>query len=174
MINGKKIIVIMPAYNAEKTLKQTYDSIYKDIIDDIILVDDASVDNTKEVAKELQIKTIVHRKNRGYGGNQKSCYTAALKENADIVIMLHPDYQYTPNLIPSMAYMIALGEYDCVLGSRILGGETLEGGMPLYKYIANRFLTLTQNLLMNQKISEYHTGYRAFSKKIIEQFFSKN
>jgi len=168
MISGKKVVVIMPAYNAEKTLKQTYDSIYKEIIDDIILVDDASNDNTKEVAKELQIKTIVHEINKGYGGNQKSCYTAALKENADIVIMLHPDYQYTPNLIPSMAYMIALGEYDCVLGSRILGGETLKGGMPLYKYIANRFLTLVQNLLMDQKISEYHTGYRAFSKEILE------
>lgn len=168
MINNKKIVVIMPAYNAEKTLKQTYDAIYKDIIDEIILVDDASADNTKDLAKELNIKTIVHKENRGYGGNQKTCYTAALKEGADIIIMLHPDYQYTPNLLPSIAYMIALEEYDCVLASRIIGGGALKGGMPLYKYIANRFLTFTQNLLMGQKISEYHTGYRAFSKEVLE------
>lgn len=168
MLNNKKIIVVMPAYNAEKTLKKTYEDIYKDVIDEIILVDDKSYDNTKEIAKELKIKTIVHEENKGYGGNQKSCYTAALKEDADIVIMLHPDYQYSPNLIMAMASMIAFGEYDCVLASRILCGSALKGGMPLYKYIANRCLTHFQNFIMGQNISEYHTGYRAFSKEILE------
>ena len=168
MINDKRIVVVMPAYNAEKTLEMTYEEINKDIVDEIILVDDKSSDNTKEIARKLKIKTILHEENRGYGGNQKTCYTAALRENADIVIMLHPDYQYSPKLIPAIAYMIAAGGYDCVIGSRILCGGALKGGMPLYKYIANRFLTFVQNLLMDQKFSEYHTGYRGFSREILE------
>ena len=158
----------MPAYNAAKTLKKTYDEIDRDIVDEIILVDDASRDETAKLAKKLRIQTIVHPENRGYGGNQKTCYAAALKCKADIVIMLHPDYQYDPKLIPAMAYMLASGLYDTVLGSRILGGQALKGGMPLYKYISNRFLTLTQNVLMGAKLSEYHTGYRAFTRKVLE------
>ncbi len=168
MINGKKIVVIMPAYNAEKTLEITYNEIYKDFVDKVILVDDNSLDNTKEVSKRLNITTIVHNENRGYGGNQKSCYTAALKENADIVIMLHPDYQYTPKLIPAMASMIAFGEYDAVIASRMLNNSALKGGMPLYKFICNKFLTGFQNFFMGQKLSEYHTGFRAFSREILE------
>jgi len=168
MINGKKVVVIMPAYNAEKTLKKTYEEIYRDVVDEIILVDDNSKDNTKEIAKELKITTILHKENRGYGGNQKSCYTAALKANADIVIMLHPDYQYSPKLIPAMASMMAFNEYDCVIASRILGGGALKGGMPLYKYIANRFLTGFQNFVMNQRLSEYHTGFRGFTRELLE------
>lgn len=168
MINGKKIVVVMPAYNAEKTLEKTYEEISREIIDEVILVDDKSSDGTKDIAGRLGIKTIVHNENRGYGGNQKTCYTAALNEDADIIIMLHPDYQYSPNLIPAMASMIAFNEYDCVLGSRILCGSALKGGMPLYKYTANRFLTFFQNALMNQSISEYHTGYRAFSRELLE------
>lgn len=158
----------MPAYNAEKTLKDTFDEIPKDIVDEVILVDDASNDATIKVAKKLDIKTIVHPKNRGYGGNQKTCYKAALDADADIVIMLHPDYQYTPKLIAPIAYLLASGLYDVVLGSRILGGQALAGGMPFYKYIGNRFLTLAQNILMGAKISEYHTGYRAFTRKVLE------
>ena len=159
----------MPAYNASKTLRETYKEIDFSIVDEVVLVDDASKDNTIEVAKEIGIKHIIsHEKNTGYGGNQKSCYKKALDLGADIVIMLHPDYQYTPKLIPSMAYSIANGLYDCVLGSRILGTGALKGGMPLYKYIANRFLTLSQNLLIGYKLSEYHTGYRAFSKKLLQ------
>jgi len=169
MINGKKIVVVMPAYNAEKTLEKTYEEISRDIIDEVILVDDKSSDRTKDIAGKLGIKTIVHNENRGYGGNQKTCYTAALKEDADIIIMLHPDYQYSPNLIPAMASMIAFNEYDCVLASRILCGSALKGGMPFYKYTANRFLTFFQNILMNQSISEYHTGYRAFSRELLEK-----
>ena len=168
MIHKKKIVVVMPAYNAAKTLKKTYDEVPKDIVDEIILVDDASHDETAQLAKKLKIKTVVHPQNRGYGGNQKTCYAAALKSKADIVIMLHPDYQYTPKLIPSMAYLLASGEYDVALGSRILGGQALKGGMPLYKYISNRLLTLTQNVLMGAKLSEYHTGYRAFTRKVLE------
>ena len=168
MINGKKIVLIMPAYNAEKTLEITYNEIYKDFVDKVILVDDNSLDNTKEVSKRLNITTIVHNENRGYGGNQKSCYTAALKENADIVIMLHPDYQYTPKLIPAMASMIAFGEYDAVIASRMLNNSALKGGMPLYKFICNKFLTGFQNFFMGQKLSEYHTGFRAFSREILE------
>jgi glycosyltransferase involved in cell wall biosynthesis len=168
MIYGKKIVVVMPAYNAEKTLRQTYDEVDRSIVDEMILVDDCSSDQTKKVAQELGIKTIVHNNNLGYGGNQKTCYTAALQTGADIVVMVHPDYQYTPKLIPSMAYMIATGEYDCILASRILGGTALKGGMPLYKYIFNRFLTAFENICLRQKISEYHTGYRAFSKKLLE------
>jgi len=169
MLNGKKIVVVMPAYNAEKTLEKTYSDIPFEIVDDIILVDDASRDNTSEIARRLGIHTIVHTENLGYGGNQKTCYRAALDLGADIVIMVHPDYQYTPKLIPAMASMIAYGEFDAVLGSRILGTGALEGGMPLYKYVANRFLTLFENLLLGYKLSEYHTGYRAFSREILER-----
>jgi len=169
MINEQKIIVVLPAYNAEKTLERTYNEIPKEIIDEIILVDDHSSDKTIEVAKLLGITIIQHRKNLGYGGNQKTCYTEALKRGADIVVMLHPDYQYPPKLVPAMAVMISSGMFDVVLGSRILGGYALRGGMPLYKYIFNRFLTLYQNILTGQKLSEYHTGIRAFSRKVLEK-----
>ncbi|MBI4709159.1 MAG: glycosyltransferase family 2 protein [Candidatus Portnoybacteria bacterium] len=168
MINNKKVIVIMPAYNAEKTLEKVYREIYRDVVDEIILVDDFSKDKTKEIAKELKITTILHQKNRGYGGNQKSCYTAALKAGADIVIMVHPDYQYSPKLIPAVAAMIAFDEYDCVIGSRMLAASALKGGMPVYKFISNRFLTIFQNLLTWKKLSEYHTGFRGFSRKVLE------
>lgn len=160
----------MPAYNAEQTLEQTYNEISFDLVDDVILVDDKSNDNTASKAREIGIKHVItHKQNKGYGGNQKSCYNKALELGADIVIMLHPDYQYTPKLIPSMCYLIANDVYHVVLGSRILGKGALKGGMPLYKYIANRFLTLTQNILMSQKLSEYHTGYRAFSREVLEK-----
>lgn len=169
MVNEKKVVVVLPAYNAAKTLESTYQEIPFDIVDEVILVDDASPDDTVEVAKNLGITHIVkHDRNRGYGGNQKSCYNKAMELNADIVVMLHPDYQYTPKLIHSMAYLIANDVYPAVLGSRILGKGALTGGMPTYKYIANRLLTLTQNILIDQKLSEYHTGYRAFSKEVIE------
>ena len=168
MINGKKVVVVMPAYNAEKTLQATYDEIYKDLVDKVILVDDNSKDNTKEVAKKLNITTIVDKENLGYGGNQKSCYLAALKEGADIVIMVHPDYQYTPKLVPAMACMIAFGEYDAAIASRMLTDSALKGGMPLYKFIANKCLTLFQNIFMGQNLSEYHTGFRAFSREVLE------
>ncbi len=168
MIKGKKVVVVMPAYNAEMTLRQTYDEIPKHIVDEVILVDDASYDHTVEIARELGLMTIVHAKNRGYGGNQKTCYRAALDREADIVIMLHPDYQYTPKLITAMASLIAEGLFDCVLGSRILGVGALKGGMPVYKYISNRLLTFIQNILLAYKLSEYHTGYRAFNRKILE------
>ena len=168
MIKGKKVVVVMPAYNSEKTLEKTYSEIPMDIVDEVILVDDSSKDKTTELAKSLGIhKVIRHEKNRGYGGNQKTCYKEALKSGADIVIMVHPDYQYTPLLIEAMAYPIANGLFPVMLGSRILGKGALKGGMPLYKYIANRFLTFFQNFLMNQKLAEYHTGYRAFSKEIL-------
>lgn len=167
MLNGKKIVVVMPAYNAEKTLEKTYNEIYKDIVDEIILTDDKSSDNTKDLAKDLNITTIVHKENKGYGANQKSCYIAALKANADIIIMLHPDYQYTPKLIPAIASMLAFEEYDTVIASRMLSNP-LAGGMPLYKYIANKFLTLFQNIFLNQNLSEYHTGYRGFTRKVLE------
>ena len=170
MIQGKKITVVLPAYNAEKTLEQTYNEIPFDIVDDVILVDDRSRDNTVDVARKLGITHIVeHQENKGYGGNQKSCYDKALALNSDIVVMLHPDYQYTPKLIHSMCYLIANDVYQVVLGSRILGKGALKGGMPLYKYISNRFLTLAQNMLMKQKLSEYHTGYRAFSKEVLQR-----
>jgi len=169
MLNGKKIVVVMPAYNAEKTLEKTYGEIPMEIVDDVVLVDDASRDRTSEIASSIGIHTIVHENNLGYGGNQKSCYRAALGLGADIVIMVHPDYQYTPKLIPAMASMIAYGEFDAVLASRILGIGALEGGMPLYKYVANRFLTLFENLMLGHKLSEYHTGYRAFSREILER-----
>jgi len=169
MVNGKKVVVVMPAYNAEKTLEKTYGEIPLEVVDDVILVDDASRDRTTEIARKMGIRTIVHEKNLGYGGNQKSCYRAALELGADIVIMVHPDYQYTPRLIPAMASMIAYGEYDTVLASRILGTGALEGGMPPYKYVANRLLTLFENLMLSQKLSEYHTGFRAFSREILER-----
>lgn len=169
MINGKKLVVVLPAYNAELTLKKTHDEIPFDIVDEVVLVDDCSRDNTVEVAKQIGIRHVIrHEKNRGYGGNQKTCYDTALSLGADIVVMLHPDYQYTPQLIPAMASIIANDLYQVVLGSRILGQGALKGGMPLYKYIANRFLTLTENVFLNQKLSEYHTGYRAFSKKVLQ------
>ncbi len=169
MIKGKKIIVVLPAYNAEKTLEKTYKEIPFDIVDDVILVDDRSKDSTVKVAKDLGIAHIIsHDVNKGYGGNQKSCYNKALELGADIVIMLHPDYQYTPQLIQSMAYLIGNDVYEVVFGSRILGKGALKGGMPLYKYFANRFLTLFQNVLLNQKLSEYHTGYRAFSRNVLK------
>jgi glycosyltransferase involved in cell wall biosynthesis len=168
MIRNKKVVVVLPAYNAEKTLVTTYREIPFDIVDEVILVDDASTDHTVSVAKSLNIRTLVHTKNLGYGGNQKSCYRAALEGGADIVIMLHPDYQYTPKLIPAMAFLLISGEYDVVLGSRILGGKAIQGGMPLYKYINNRLLTLIQNILMSAKLSEYHTGYRAFTREVLE------
>jgi glycosyltransferase involved in cell wall biosynthesis len=170
MLNGKRIIVVLPAYNAAETLEMTYKEIPFDIVDDVVLVDDASRDNTSDVGRKLGIQHIIrHEKNRGYGGNQKSCYTKALELGADIIIMLHPDYQYTPKLIHSMASVIAYDVYPVCLGSRILGKGALKGGMPKYKYVANRFLTLSQNILMSQKLSEYHTGYRAFSKEIFSK-----
>lgn len=168
MINGKKIIAVLPAYNAALTLKKTYDEIPFDIVDDVVLVDDHSKDNTFEVAKSIGIKHVIrHEQNKGYGGNQKTCYDTALSLGADIVIMLHPDYQYTPKLIHSLSYLIANDLFPVSFGSRILGKGALKGGMPMYKYIFNRCLTLTQNILINQKLSEYHTGYRAFSKEVL-------
>ncbi len=170
MIKGKKITVVLPAYNAASTLEQTYREIPFDIVDEVVLVDDNSRDQTLEKAKELGIKHVVkHEVNRGYGGNQKSCYSKALSLGSDIIIMLHPDYQYTPKLIESMAYIIANDVYPVVFGSRILGKGALKGGMPMYKYIANRMLTLFQNIMLNQKLSEYHTGYRAFDRKIFAE-----
>jgi len=170
MINNKKIVVVLPAYNAAKTLEITYSEIDFSIVDDVILVDDNSKDETIREAQRLGIKHIIHhKKNTGYGGNQKSCYNKARELGADIVIMLHPDYQYTPKLIPSMAHLIANDLYQVVLGSRILGKGALQGGMPWYKYVANRLLTLFQNIMMNAKLSEYHTGYRAFSREILEK-----
>jgi glycosyltransferase involved in cell wall biosynthesis len=171
MLNGKKIVVVMPAYNAAKTLRRTYDDVLaQGIVDKIILVDDASRDDTVAVARTLPgMRVEVHSENRGYGGNQKTCYRLALEEGADIIIMLHPDYQYTPLLIPAMASMIANGLYECVLGSRILGGGALSGGMPWWKYVANRALTFFENVLTGAKLSEYHTGYRAFSRALLEE-----
>ncbi|MCV6639527.1 glycosyltransferase family 2 protein [Candidatus Albibeggiatoa sp. nov. NOAA] len=168
MLKGKKIIVVMPAYNAESTLRQTYAEIPHDIVDEVILVDDKSSDATATVSDSLGIHTVIHPQNLGYGGNQKTCYRVALEKGADIVIMLHPDYQYTPKLITAMTSMLAEGLFDCVLGSRILGTGALKGGMPMYKYIANRILTFVQNIVINYKLSEYHTGYRAFSKEVLE------
>lgn len=171
MYKNKKVIVVMPAYNAANTLKMTYDEVMaQGIVDLVILVDDASSDETSLIAGRLpQTKVRIHEKNRGYGANQKTCYKLALEEGADIVIMVHPDYQYTPKLIPAMASMIGNGLYHCVLGSRILGGHAFRSGMPLWKYIANRFLTLAENILLGAKLSEYHTGYRAFSRELLEQ-----
>jgi len=170
MINKKIITVVLPAYNAEKTLEQTYREIPFDIVDNVILVDDLSRDNTVNVARKLGIRHLVtHTENKGYGGNQKTCYDKALELKSDIVVMLHPDYQYTPLLIHSMSYLIANGVYEVVLGSRILGKGAMREGMPVYKYIANRFLTLFQNVVMGQKLSEYHTGYRAFSGNVLKR-----
>jgi glycosyltransferase involved in cell wall biosynthesis len=170
MFKDKKVIVVMPAYNAAKTLRKTYDEVMEQgIVDLVILVDDASRDQTSAIAAGLpRTQVYTHEKNRGYGGNQKTCYRMALEAGGDIVIMVHPDYQYTPKLIPAMAAMIGNDLYPCVLGSRILGGYALKGGMPLWKYIANRFLTLSENILVGAKLSEYHTGYRAFSRELLE------
>jgi glycosyltransferase involved in cell wall biosynthesis len=168
MLQGKRIVVVMPAYNASKTLEATYREIPKDIVDDVILVDDASGDDTVDKARALGIRTIVHATNLGYGGNQKTCYRAALSLGADVVVMLHPDYQYSPRLIAAIASMVVSEHYDVVLASRILGGEALRGGMPPYKYVANRFLTYIENLALGAKLSEYHTGFRAFSRSVLE------
>lgn len=176
MYLGKKVAVVMPAYNAGLTLEQSFKEVPQDIADEIILVDDASSDNTAALAAALGIKHIIkHQTNTGYGGNQKTCYTKALELNCDIIVMLHPDYQYTPLLITAMVSIIANGVYPVVFGSRILGKGALKGGMPLYKYISNRFLTLVQNFLMNQKLSEYHTGYRAYSSEVLRNIrYSRN
>jgi glycosyltransferase involved in cell wall biosynthesis len=169
MLANKKIAVVLPAYNAARTLERTYQEIPHDIVDDVILTDDASADNTVQIAERLGITTLRHDRTRGYGGNQKTCYATALARGADIVVMLHPDYQYTPRLVTAMASMIASEEFDVVLASRILGRGALAGGMPFYKYVSNRFLTLVQNLLIGQKLSEYHTGYRAWSRAVLER-----
>lgn len=169
MLNSQRIAVVLPAYNAERTLCQTVEEIPREIVDDVILTDDASSDGTCRLAMKLGLYTLRHDRNRGYGGNQKTCYTAALRRGADIVVMLHPDYQYTPKLISAMTAMIAYGEYDVVLGSRILGSGALAGGMPVYKYISNRVLTAVENLVIGQKLSEYHTGYRAWRRSVLER-----
>jgi glycosyltransferase involved in cell wall biosynthesis len=167
MIYGNKVCVVMPGYNAERTLERTYGDIPKDVVDDVILVDDCSTDRTAAIARELGCHTVVHDRNRGYGGNQKTCYTEALRRGADIIVMIHPDYQYTPKLIPALAACIASGHFDVALGSRILGGRSIAGGMPVYKYVSNRVLTLVENILLHEKLSEYHTGYRAFSRRVL-------
>ena len=168
MVNGKRVIVVMPAYNAEQTLERTVADVPPGVVDEFVLVDDASRDGTVKVAERLGLPHLVHTKNRGYGGNQKTCYSAALGQGADIVVMLHPDYQYSPKLIGAMAWLVASSEFDVVLGSRILGKGALAGGMPWWKYISNRFLTFVENVLLGVKLSEYHTGYRAFSKRVLE------
>jgi glycosyltransferase involved in cell wall biosynthesis len=168
MIGGLRVCVVMPAYNAEKTLRRTVAEIDRHVADDVILVDDRSHDETVAIARELGLHVVVHERNRGYGGNQKTCYAEALGRGADIVVMLHPDYQYSPKLLPAMAGMVASGHFDAVLGSRILGVGALSGGMPLWKYVANRFLTATENALLGYKLAEYHTGYRAFSRRLLE------
>lgn len=169
MLNGRRIVVVLPAYNASRTLQRTVSEIPRDICDEIILTDDCSADDTLALSRQLGITAIRHDRNRGYGANQKTCYYAALEAGADVVVMLHPDYQYTPRLVAAMVSMIVYGEYDCVLASRILGGSALAGGMPLYKYASNRALTLAQNLVLRQKMSEYHTGYRAWSRQVLER-----
>jgi glycosyltransferase involved in cell wall biosynthesis len=168
MVRDQKVVVVLPAYNAAKTLKNTYQEIPMDIVDKVILVDDASEDETSAIAKDLGIEVIIHPNNLGYGGNQKTCYKSALEREADIVVMLHPDYQYTPKLISAMVFLLESELYDVVLGSRILGGKAIKGGMPVYKYINNRILTFVQNLLLGAKLSEYHTGYRAFTRNVLE------
>ena len=167
MLNGKKVVVVMPAYNAARTLQKTYDEIPKDIVDEIIITDDNSSDDTVRIAKSLNIKLFIHPNNKGYGANQKTCYAEALRLGADVVVMLHPDYQYPPKLITPMAALITSGMFDAVLGSRILGNKALKGGMPFYKYIANRTLTLLENFIIGEKLSEYHSGYRAFSREAL-------
>jgi len=168
MISGKKIVVVMPAYNAEKTLRRTWEELPHDLVDDVVLVDDASGDSTIRMAQELGIKAVRHPENMGYGANQKTCYREALRLGADVIVMIHPDYQYSPRLVTAMASMIVSGHYDVVLGSRILGGNAIKGGMPLYKYVANRFLTFVENLALGVKLSEYHTGFRAYSRQVLE------
>ncbi len=168
MLNGKRIIVVLPAYNAEKTLERTVSELDRNVVDEILLVDDSSSDHTVKLARQLGIRSFVHDKNYGYGRNQKTCYSEALKSKADVIVMLHPDYQYSPRLVPAMAAMIVSEEYDVVLGSRILGGKARKSGMPIYKYISNRVLTLVENILLGSKLSEFHTGYRAFSRKVLE------
>jgi glycosyltransferase involved in cell wall biosynthesis len=167
MVGGKRLVVVLPAYNAEQTLERTVAAVPDGLVDEFLLVDDASRDDTVEVARRLGLPYIVHPENRGYGGNQKTCYRTAVERGADIVVMLHPDYQYSPRLLGAMAWLVASGEFDVVLGSRILGKGALAGGMPLYKYVANRFLTLVENILLGVKLSEYHTGYRAFSREVL-------
>jgi glycosyltransferase involved in cell wall biosynthesis len=169
MLHGKRVVVVLPAYRAEKTLERTVREIPPDVVDEVLLVDDASSDKTVEVSSQLGLRTFTHEANLGYGANQKTCYLEALKLGADIVVMLHPDYQYDPRLITAMSAMVASGIYDVVLGSRILGTTARRGGMPLYKYVANRFLTFVQNLMLSTKVSEYHTGYRAFSRRVLEE-----
>ncbi len=168
MLAGKKVLVVMPAYNAEHTLEPTFKDIPFDVVDEVLLVDDASHDETVAVARRLGIRCFLHERNMGYGRNQKTCYTEALKSGADIVVMVHPDYQYSPKIIPALAGLVASGEYEVAIGSRILGGKACQGGMPAYKYIFNRLLTLFQNLLLGAKLSEYHTGFRAFSRQVLE------
>lgn len=168
MVRSKRVAIVLPAYNAARTLESTYSEIPHDIVDEVILVDDASTDATAAIARSLNIRTIVHDRNKGYGGNQKTCYRAALDTEADIVIMLHPDYQYTPKLITAMAFLLESKEFDVVLGSRILGGKAMQGGMPVYKYVSNRLLTFIQNLILGAKLSEYHTGYRAYTRDVLE------
>jgi len=168
VFHGKKIVVVMPAYNAARTIERTYDEIPLDLVDEVVLTDDASRDETVEIARRLGLRTLVHERNRGYGGNQKTCYAEALRLGADVVVMLHPDYQYPPKLIAAMVGLITDGPFDVVLGSRVLGGRARLGGMPLYKYVSNRALTAAQNLLCSAKLSEYHTGYRAFSRQVLE------
>lgn len=175
MLSGMKVVVVMPAYNARETLESTYRELPHDIVDEVLLTDDASTDTTADLARELGIRTIAHPKNRGYGGNQKTCYREALATGADIIIMVHPDYQYSPKLVTAMAGMIASGHYDLVLASRILGGRARKGGMPLYKYVANRLLTLVQNIMWGAKLSEYHTGFRSYSRRLLESIpFERN
>jgi glycosyltransferase involved in cell wall biosynthesis len=169
MLNGKKIIVVLPAYNAAKTLARTVSELDRQVVDDVLLVDDFSADETVQLAKEMGIRSFLHDRNYGYGRNQKTCYMEAVKSGADVIVMLHPDYQYSPRLVPAIAAMVVSDEYDVVLGSRILGGSTRSGGMPFYKYVFNRALTLTENLLLGSKLSEFHTGFRAFSRSVLEQ-----
>jgi len=168
VFHNHKVVVVMPAYNAARTIERTYREIPLDLVDEVIVTDDASHDETVEIARRLGLRTLVHEQNRGYGGNQKTCYAEALRLGADVIVMLHPDYQYTPKLIPAMISLITDGPFQVVLGSRVLGGRALSGGMPLYKYIANRGLTAFQNLMCGAKLSEYHTGYRAFSRQVLE------
>ena len=168
MLAGKKVLVVLPAYNAAKTLESTFRDIPFDVVDEVILVDDASHDETVEIAKRLNIRCFIHEQNMGYGANLKTCYTEALKSDADLIVLIHPDYQYPPKIIPALAGLVASGEYEAAIGSRILGGKAVQSGMPVYKYLSNRILTIIQNLLLGAKLSEYHTGFRAYSRKTLE------